>query len=82
MTETVGAVAAPRREAIDAGEELLALGGNAIDAAVGAAFAPFAVEPYMTGPGGVGELTYLDRDGAAHVVDAGARAPANASDAM
>jgi gamma-glutamyltranspeptidase/glutathione hydrolase len=76
------AVAAPRREAIDAGEALLARGGNAVDAAVGAAVVLFAVEPYMTGPGGVGELTYVDRDGIAHVVDAGARAPANASDSM
>jgi gamma-glutamyltranspeptidase/glutathione hydrolase len=76
------AVAAPRREAIAAGERLLAAGGNAIDAAVAAAFALCVVEPYMTGLGAVGELVYLDRSGRAHVVDAAARAPAHARDDM
>jgi gamma-glutamyltranspeptidase/glutathione hydrolase len=75
-------VAAPSREAIEVGEALLARGGNAIDAAVGAAFAQFVVEPFMTGPGAVGELVYLEPSGEPHVVDAAARAPLRADPTM
>ena len=76
------AVAAPKQEAVDAGERVLRAGGNAVDAAIAASFALFVVEPFMTGPGAVGELVYLDPSGIAHVVDAAARAPAQARDDM
>jgi gamma-glutamyltranspeptidase/glutathione hydrolase len=76
------AVAAPRREAIEVGERVLATGGNAVDAAVGAAFALCVVEPYMTGLGGLGELVYLDPQRQAYVVDAAARAPLAAHERM
>ncbi len=49
-----GMVAAQHIEAARAGAALLAEGGNAIDAAVAAAFALGAVEPWMCGLGGSG----------------------------
>lgn len=73
------AVAATRVEAIHAGERALASGGNAVDAAVAASFALAVVEPYMTGPGAVGELLYLSPDGECTVLDAAARAPTRAT---
>jgi gamma-glutamyltranspeptidase/glutathione hydrolase len=73
-----GRVSATRREAIDAGEAVLADGGNAVDAAVAACFVLGVVEPYMTGLGGVGELVHLDPSGRCSVVDAAARAPRSA----
>jgi gamma-glutamyltranspeptidase/glutathione hydrolase len=77
-----GAVAAPRREAIEAGEAALRAGGNAIDAALAASTVLGVIEPYMTGPGAVGEALYLDPDGRCHVIDAAARAPFAASPGM
>jgi len=72
---TRGVVSAPRIEAIEAGEQVLRDGGTAVDAAVAACFVLGVVEPYMTGPGAVGELVHLDLDGACTVVDGEARAP-------
>jgi gamma-glutamyltranspeptidase/peptidoglycan/xylan/chitin deacetylase (PgdA/CDA1 family) len=82
MTEAAvtggGAVAAPRLEAIEAGERVLAAGGNAVDAAIAASFALGVAEPYMTGLGAVGEMVVCEPDGAVHVVDCAARAPLSA----
>lgn len=49
-----GMVAAQHIRAAEAGAELLAQGGNAVDAAVAAALALGAVEPWMCGIGGSG----------------------------
>ncbi len=49
-----GMVAAQQIRAAEAGAELLAQGGNAVDAAVAAALALGAVEPWMCGVGGSG----------------------------
>jgi gamma-glutamyltranspeptidase/glutathione hydrolase len=75
-----GAVAADHRLASEAGVEILAAGGNAVDAAVAAAFASGVVQPSSSGIGGGGFLLWFDTAaGTAHVVDFRETAPSRAS---
>ncbi len=57
-----GIVCAHHLAAAEAGADILARGGNAVDAAVAAGFAVGVAEPYMSGVGGICQLLY--RDGA------------------
>jgi len=71
-----GVVASQHFEASAVGAEVLASGGNAVDAAVAAAFVIGTVEPWMSGLGGGGHmLVYLAREQAAYDVDFAMRAP-------
>ena len=58
-----GIVAAQHFEAAEAGARVLAAGGNAMDAAVTAAFVLSIVEPWLSGIGGGGFLLWSDADG-------------------
>src|SRR5579883_752458 len=71
-----GIVVAQNAHAAAVGVDILAGGGNAVDAAVGTALALGIVEPWMSGIGGVGFLVYGNAAGGAlHVVDFSAVAP-------
>lgn len=71
-----GVVAAQNWRAAEAGAEILAAGGNAVDAAVATACALAVAEPWMSGLGGCGYLlAYKAETRQVRVVDFGTRAP-------
>ncbi|HEU4370491.1 MAG TPA: gamma-glutamyltransferase, partial [Methylomirabilota bacterium] len=75
---TRGMVVANHPLASAAGAEMLAAGGNAIDAAVAALFALTVVEPMMVGVFGAGHTHLLLADGRHTVLDGYTTAPAAA----
>jgi gamma-glutamyltranspeptidase / glutathione hydrolase len=71
-----GLVASNHRIAAEAGAEMLARGGNAIDAAAAVSFAVGVVEPVMSGLGGRGYLVvHFGGTGTTVVIDGHERAP-------
>lgn len=78
-TSDGGMVVAKQEQAAMAGAEVLAEGGNAVDAAVAAAFVMNVMEPYNTSIAGSGYLVFRAADGAASVVDFSNRAPRRAT---
>src|SRR5919202_5943196 len=77
-----GIVAAKHPDAAAASLRVLQQGGNAVDAAVTAAFAVGVAEPWMSGLGGGGFMTIHLATGEDVGVDYFARAPRAATPAM
>jgi gamma-glutamyltranspeptidase/glutathione hydrolase len=72
-------VASPQAHASRAGAEVLAAGGNAVDAAIALSFALSVTDPHHSGIGGGGFLLLRLADGRAVAIDARETAPGGAS---
>src|SRR3954452_14371182 len=71
-----GIVAAQSRKAAEVGAEVLAAGGDCVDAVVATTFALGVLEPWMSGIGGGGAMVlYRAREDRYEVIDYGMRAP-------
>src|SRR6185312_952775 len=70
-----GMVVAKQDQAALAGARMLEEGGNAVDAAVAAAFVMNVMEPYNTSIGGAGYMVFRAGNGGAYVIDFSNRAP-------
>lgn len=82
-TGTTGVVSAGRAEASEIGRDILARGGNAIDAAVAVAFAMGVCEPNANGIGGGGFMLIRDgKTGKSVFLDFRENAPAAATPSM
>jgi len=76
VTSEGGVVAAQSRRAAEIGAEVLAAGGDCIDAVVATGFALGVLEPWMNGMGGGGAMVlYRARENRVEVIDYGMRAP-------
>jgi len=60
---TTGVVSSPHYLATEVGVKLLVKGGNAFDAAVGVSLAIGVVQPYLSGIGGGGSITFYTKEG-------------------
>src|SRR6202790_488938 len=73
-----GIVVAQSRKAAEVGAQVLAAGGDCVDAVVATSFALGVLEPWMSGIGGGGAMVlYRARENRYEVIDYGMRAPAS-----
>src|SRR5580692_7025107 len=73
-----GIVAAQSRKAAEIGAQILAAGGDCVDAVIATTFALGVLEPWMSGLGGGGAMVlYRARENRYEVIDYGMRAPAS-----
>ncbi|NEV80292.1 gamma-glutamyltransferase, partial [Rhodopseudomonas sp. BR0C11] len=76
ITSKGGIVAAQSRRAAEIGADVLAEGGDCIDAVIATTFALGVLEPWMSGIGGGGAMVlYRAKEDRTEVIDYGMRAP-------
>src|SRR5262249_49644887 len=75
VTSARALVVSPHPVVTEAGVEMLRAGGNAVDAAIAAAFALAVAQPQSTGIGGGGFILIRLADGSAFAIDARETAP-------
>jgi gamma-glutamyltranspeptidase / glutathione hydrolase len=76
VTSKGGIVASQSRKAAEIGAEVLAAGGDCVDAVIATTFALGVLEPWMSGAGGGGAMVlYRARENRYEVIDYGMRAP-------
>lgn len=75
-------IVAPQPEAVDTGAEILAVGGNAVDAAIAAALVQGVVDPLMCGIGGMAVIQIVTPDGERHIIDGLGSSPSGVTDDM
>ena len=76
VTSKGGIVAAQSSRAAQVGAEVLAAGGDCVDAVIATTFALGVLEPWMSGLGGGGAMVlYRAREDRYEVIDYGMRAP-------
>ena len=76
VTSKGGIVASQSRRAAEIGAEVLAAGGDCIDAVIATGFALGVLEPWMSGMGGGGAMVlYRAKEDRYEVIDYGMRAP-------
>ena len=76
VTGSGGLVAAQHVGAAEVSAEVLAAGGNAVDAALASSLALAVLEPWMSGLGGGGAMVIARADAAVEAIDFGMVAPA------
>src|SRR5689334_8175227 len=81
-TSRGGMLTAEHPLAAEAGARILAAGGNAVDAAVAAAFAMGVVEPTTSGLGGVAWCVIREPDGTVTTIEGTGAAPLRATPDM
>ncbi len=83
LPEPRAMIVAPQPEAVEAGTEVLALGGSAVDAVLACAFTQGVVDPMMCGIGGLGSMQVFDPKSGSHIIlDGLSTCPAAASPEM
>ena len=76
-------IVAPQPEAVEAGTEVLAQGGSAVDAVLACAFTQGVVDPMMCGIGGLGSMQIFDPATGTHtILDGLSTCPAAATPEM
>jgi gamma-glutamyltranspeptidase/glutathione hydrolase len=81
-TSNGGMITAEHPLAAEVGAAILRSGGNAVDAAIAAAFAMGVVEPTTSGLGGVAWCVIREPDGTVTTIDGAGAAPAHATPDM
>jgi len=75
-------ISTPQPEATETGIDILANGGNAVDAAIAASLVQGVIDPLMCGIGGMAVIQVATSNGKVHVIDGLGKTPLDADEHM